>query len=99
SLGDLLVFGRRAGRNASAYAAGIGHTDLPAGVQDVARALIDKTLNGPRTERVSHLRSELQASMMDNASVFRTSETLSAQAAIVADLRARFAHIGVEDRG
>ena len=99
SLGDLLVFGRRAGRNASAYAAGTGHVELPAGVQDVARELVDKTLNGPRTERVSRLRSELQASMMDNASVFRTSETLSTQVGIVAELRARYANIGVEDRG
>jgi succinate dehydrogenase / fumarate reductase flavoprotein subunit len=99
SLGDLLVFGRRAGRNASAYAAATTHRALPAGVQDVARELIDKTKGGPRTERVSHLRSELQATMMDNASVFRTSETLKTQVGIVADLRARFANIGVEDRG
>ena len=98
SLGDLLVFGRRAGRNASAYAASITHQDLPSGVQDVARELVEKTLNGPRTERVSHLRSELQATMMDNASVFRTSETLTTQVGIVADLRARFKNIGVEDR-
>ena len=37
--------------------------------------------------------------MMDNASVFRTSETLSTQVGIVAELRARYANIGVEDRG
>ncbi|HET8986750.1 MAG TPA: succinate dehydrogenase flavoprotein subunit, partial [Trueperaceae bacterium] len=99
SLGDLLVFGRRAGRNASAYAASTTHVDLPSGVQDVARELVERTKGGPRTERVSHLRSELQATMMDNASVFRTSETLKTQVGIVADLRARFANIGVEDRG
>src|SRR5690606_10670335 len=99
SLGDLLVFGRRAGRNASAYAAATTHSDLPSGVQDVARALVERTLGGPHTERVSHLRSELQASMMDNASVFRTAETLTTQAGILAELRARYANIGVEDRG
>jgi len=99
SLGDLLVFGRRAGRNASAYAAATTHSDLPSGVQDVARELVERTLGGPHTERVSHLRSELQASMMDNASVFRTAETLTTQAGILAELRARYANIGVEDRG
>jgi succinate dehydrogenase / fumarate reductase flavoprotein subunit len=99
SLGDLLVFGRRAGRNAAAYAASTSHRDLPTDVQEVARELVQKTKSGPRTERVSHLRSELQATMMDNASVFRTSETLSTQVGIVADLRARFANVGVEDRG
>ncbi len=99
SLGDLLVFGRRAGRNASAYAAGAMHEPLPRDAADQARALVDTALNGPHSERVSHLRAELQQSMMDNASVFRTQETLSAQAAKVEELRQRYAKIGVDDKG
>src|SRR5690606_10136370 len=67
SLGDLLVFGRRAGRNASAFAAGSSHEQLPSDAAEQARAMVDAALNGPRTERVSRLRSELQQSMMDNA--------------------------------
>src|SRR5690606_2773637 len=99
SLGDLWVFGRRAGRNASAYAAGAMHEPLPRDAADQARALVDTALNGPHSERVSHLRAELQQSMMDNASVFRTQETLSAQAAKVEELRQRYAKIGVDDKG
>ena len=99
SLGDLLVFGRRAGRNASAFAAGSSHEQLPSDAAEQARALVDAALNGPRTERVSHLRSELQQSMMDNASVFRTHETLTEQAGKLEELRQRYATIGVEDRG
>ncbi|HEX7002156.1 MAG TPA: succinate dehydrogenase flavoprotein subunit [Trueperaceae bacterium] len=99
SLGDLLVFGRRAGRNASAYAAGATHEPLPRDAADQARALVDTALNGPHTERVSHLRAELQQSMMDNASVFRTQETLTVQAAKVDELRQRYASIGVDDKG
>ncbi len=99
SLGDLLVFGRRAGRNAAAFAATAEFGVLPRDVKDRARELVDKALNGPREERVSQLRSELQASMMDNASVFRTQETLTAQVAKLEELYQRYERIGVEDKG
>ena len=99
SLGDLLVFGRRAGRNASTYATGGEFPDLPKGVLDFSRELLDTALNGPHKERVSAIRSELQATMMDNASVFRTAETLAKQVEEVKNLKARYAGIGVDDKG
>src|SRR5690606_16442176 len=99
SLGDLIVFGRRAGRNAAAYAQGAAYGDLPSGVQERAREMLDKVMNGPGTEKVSRIRSDLQESMMDNASVFRTADTLSKQVEILKELRARFERIGVEDKG
>ncbi len=98
SLGDLLVFGRRAGRNAAAFAAENEHGELPADALDVARELVSTALNGPRKERVSHVRTDLQASMMDNASVFRTNETLSAQVQKLEELEERYKQIGVEDQ-
>jgi len=99
SLGDLIVFGRRAGRNASAYAQGADYGDLPPGVQERAREMLDTAMNGPGTEKVSRIRSDLQESMMDNASVFRTAETLSKQVDVLKELRARYQNIGVEDKG
>jgi len=99
SLGDLLVFGRRAGRNAAAFAAQAEFGTLPKDVKDRAREMIDRVMNGPRKERVSQLRGELQSSMMDNASVFRTHETLSAQVAKIAELEQRYRDVGVEDKG
>ena len=99
SLGDLIVFGRRAGINAAAYAAGADYPALPSDPQQRARDLVERTRNGPRSERVSHIRSELQNTMMANASVFRTEETLSEQVGIVRELQERVAHIGVEDEG
>mgnify|MGYP001191833896 FL=1 len=99
SLGDLLVFGRRAGRNAAAFAAQAEFGTLPKDVKDRAREMIDRVMNGPRKERVSQLRGELQSSMMDNASVFRTHETLSAQVAKIAELEQRYRDVGVEDNG
>ncbi|HNQ98911.1 MAG TPA: succinate dehydrogenase flavoprotein subunit, partial [Trueperaceae bacterium] len=100
SLGDLLVFGRRAGRNASAYAETVGRfPDLPAGVLDHTKGLIDAALNGSHKERVSGIRADLQATMMDNASVFRTAETLATQVEEVGRLRERYKQIGVDDKG
>ncbi len=99
SLGDLLVFGRRAGRNASAFAEKSEFGELPSGVLDTARAMLEHAEKGPHTERVSSLRSELQETMMDNASVFRTEETLAQQVLEVKQLRERYKNIGVDDKG
>lgn len=99
SLGDLLVFGRRAGRNASAYAEGGEFPPLPKGVLDLSQELIDSALNGSHKERVSVLRAELQETMMDNASVFRTAETLAQQVKEVEALKVRYRDIGVDDKG
>ncbi len=99
SLGDLIVFGRRAGIAAAKYAAGAQFGPLPADPQARARELVETTRNGPRREKVAHLRRELQDTMQDYASVFRTHEFLSKQAGILADVKERAKGIGVEDQG
>lgn len=99
SLGDLIVFGRRAGMFASQYAQRASFTDLPRDNQDFARQLIDKALSGSGKEKVAVIRKELQDTMQDNASVFRTQETLSHQVEILDQLKARARLIGVEDKG
>jgi succinate dehydrogenase / fumarate reductase flavoprotein subunit len=99
SLGDLIVFGRRAGIEAAKFAASESFTDLPAGVQDRTRELVDTVRKGKRKERVSHLRRELQDTMQDYASVFRTQEFLSKQVGILRDLQERYRGVGVEDEG
>ncbi len=99
SLGDLIVFGRRAGIYAAKYAAEASYNKLPEQPQDFTRNLLDKALNGSGKERVSHIRKDMQETMQDNASVFRTDETLSKQVEIVKELKARYKDIGVEDQG
>jgi succinate dehydrogenase / fumarate reductase flavoprotein subunit len=99
SLGDLIVFGRRAGIQAANYAADAAFSKLPEKPQDFSRNLLDGALNGSGRERVSHIRKDLQETMQDNASVFRTDETLSKQIGILNELKARYKEIGVEDKG
>jgi succinate dehydrogenase / fumarate reductase flavoprotein subunit len=99
SLGDLIVFGRRAGIYAAEYAAKTSFSKLPKEPQDYARGLLERALKGSGKERVSHIRKDLQDSMQDNASVFRTDETLCKQIGVLRELKARFKEIGVEDQG
>jgi succinate dehydrogenase / fumarate reductase, flavoprotein subunit len=99
SLGDLIVFGRRAGRFAASYAEKTDYGELPRDNQDFANELLDKVRNGSGKERVAHIRRDLQNSMQDNASVFRTDETLSKQVEIIKELRERAKHIGLDDKG
>jgi len=99
SLGDLIVFGRRAGIQAAKFAAATTHGELPGDAQERARELVERTRKGPRKERVSHLRRELQESMQDHASVFRTNALLRKQVGVLADLKERAKGIGVEDQG
>ncbi len=99
SLGDLIVFGRRAGVKAAEYATKASFGELPKEPQSFARELIETALNGPGRERVAHLRRELQESMQENASVFRTEELLCKQVEKLKELKARYKEIGVEDQG
>jgi succinate dehydrogenase / fumarate reductase, flavoprotein subunit len=98
SLGDLIVFGRRAGMVAAEYAAKSEFTDVPKDNQDFSRELLDTALTGSGKERLSHIRRDLQETMQDNASVFRTEELLCKQVEIVKELKERYQQVRVEDR-
>ena len=99
SLGDLIVFGRRSGINAARWAAHESFGDLPKDAQDASRELLDGLRAGSRKERVAHIRRDLQETMQDNASVFRTQALLDKQVGILAELKERAKGIGVEDPG
>ena len=99
SLGDLIVFGRRAGVNAARYAEATGYGELPGDAQEFTLDLLARTRNGSGKERASHVRQEMQSTMMENASVFRTQETLSRQVEELRELKARYAEVGVDDSG
>ncbi len=98
SLGDLIVFGRRAGVAAAKHANNAALEPLPANSEARATELLEKTRNASGPESVGKIRSELQQSMQDNASVFRTEETLSSQVEILRGLNARFLNIGLTDK-
>jgi succinate dehydrogenase / fumarate reductase flavoprotein subunit len=77
SLGDLLVFGRRAGTGAAGVAARSEAVSLPAEAVAQAQSQIERFLHGSGTENPFQLHKELQTIMGDGAGIFRDKEGLT----------------------
>ncbi|GGU65724.1 succinate dehydrogenase flavoprotein subunit [Lentzea flava] len=99
SLLDINVFGRRAGIAAAEYALAHEHVDLPENPAASVEAQIALALSEHGQERVADIRTELQATMDANASVYRTEDTLKQALHDVQALKERYAHISVQDKG
>ena len=99
SLGDLVVFGRRAGIHAARFARDADYHELNEEHLGESRERIERIKNSTGKEKVAALRAELQQSMMDNASVFRTGELLKKQVEILKELMDRYKRIYIDDKG
>jgi succinate dehydrogenase / fumarate reductase flavoprotein subunit len=77
SLGDLLVFGRRAGIGAAADAAKLAPVSLPADGISEAQGEVDRYLNGKGTENPFQMHKDLQKIMGDGVGIFRDKEGLT----------------------
>ncbi|MFQ5778536.1 MAG: succinate dehydrogenase flavoprotein subunit [Terriglobia bacterium] len=100
SLVDILVFGRRSGRDIARF---IRENDIPLlppapaerTQREIARLL--STGNGG-SELAATVRDELQGEMMKNASVFRTAENLTEMQERLRSLQERYQRVRVQDR-
>ncbi|WP_027892876.1 succinate dehydrogenase flavoprotein subunit [Calidithermus chliarophilus] len=99
SLGDLVVFGRRAGTAAAKFAKSAELHDLSPDASGESRERLERVRNSSGKESVAALRAELQQAMQDYASVFRTEELLAKGVEAVAELQERYKNIGVQDKG
>jgi succinate dehydrogenase / fumarate reductase flavoprotein subunit len=99
SLLDINVFGRRGGMSAAAYANSHDFTELPPNPTADVEALLSRLQDGGGTELVASIRSDLQATMDTNASVYRTEATLKQAEIDIAALKERYSRVGVSDRG
>ena len=89
SLGDLLVFGRRAGIGAAADANKISSAPLPAEELAVAQGEVDTYLNGSGTENPFQMHKDLQKIMGDGAGIFRDKEGLTEAISLLESLESR----------
>ena len=97
ALMETITFGRRAGRHAAEHREGTG--DVPdAAVRDAERDLAE-LLGRSDGERPWSIRNELAETMHENFGVFRREGEMLEEGRIVDDLRERFAHVVVEDKG
>ena len=99
SLLDINVFGRRAGIAAAEYANSTEFVDMPETPAAMVEDWVGVILSDHGHERVADIRTELQQSMDNNASVFRTEERLTQALKDVRALKERYNHITVQDKG
>ena len=100
SLTELLVFGKVAGIEAVAHAKAHGHGDtatlarLAQASQAAALAIIERRGSG---ERVATLRREMAQTMEDGCGIYRSADTMQATCDKLAELKARFKTVQVDD--
>ncbi|MFZ8981685.1 MAG: succinate dehydrogenase flavoprotein subunit [Candidatus Nanopelagicales bacterium] len=99
SLLDINVFGRRAGIAAADFANSHDFVPLPDDPQEYTIALVEGLRSGTGGERVAAIRRDLQQTMDLNAQVYRTEATLKQALTDIHDLRRRFRHVAVQDKG
>jgi succinate dehydrogenase / fumarate reductase flavoprotein subunit len=100
SLVDLLVFGRRAGRQMARYA---GTVERPRPIAE-AIAPVGAELEAIRgresgDEHIAVIRKELQDVMMDNCGVYRDGKLLTTALAKVRELKDRYSRVSIADCG
>ncbi len=104
SLGELLVFGAIAGRQAVEHVKSV-KAGADAAIEKQAadadgriQALFKGKSKGKGTERVSVLRNELTHSMEDGCGIYRSEELLKATVDKIHEVRDRFKNVVLEDK-
>ncbi|TSE02048.1 succinate dehydrogenase flavoprotein subunit [Skermania sp. ID1734] len=99
SLLDINVFGRRAGIAAAEYAERHDFVDMPDKPAAMVQDWLKLILSEHGDERPADIRTALQRSMDNNASVFRTEDTLKQALKDIHALKERYSRITVQDKG
>jgi succinate dehydrogenase / fumarate reductase flavoprotein subunit len=100
SLVDLLVFGRRSGRQMARFC---DTAERPRPIPDAAepvKAELEAIRSRPANDdRVAHIRKELADVMMDKVGVYRDEASLTVAQMKLAELRARYDRVSITDCG
>ncbi len=100
SLLDTVIFGRRSGEAAAAYAADHPNASLSesliAADQAQIRALLDRDSNG---DSVAKVRLAMGETMNEHLAVFRNEEGMQTALSTVRDLKERFTRVPVQHKG
>lgn len=99
SLLDILVFGRRAGKEMHRFIPTVGSIKLPPSPAKVVADQITALLQSKGKESTGPIRAEMQEVMMDKVSVFRHQEALEEALEKVRELKERYRQISVQDKG
>jgi succinate dehydrogenase / fumarate reductase flavoprotein subunit len=100
SLLDIVVFGKRAGVDMVRFCQGNEFLPLPKAPEAFAREQLEALLGRQHgSERAADIRREMQDSMMDYVGVFREDAGMKQAVDIIQDLRERYQHIVLDDKG
>ena len=99
SLLDIVVFGKRGGRAMSEFVKTVEWATDGRSSETAAVARIGQMRNSEGGEKVAAIRTDLQNMMMDEASVFRTEETLIRAEQQLVALKARYENVQIDDKG
>jgi succinate dehydrogenase / fumarate reductase flavoprotein subunit len=99
SLVDLLVFGRRAGRQMARDLRGLDLPEVDEAVMEPARAELEAIRGHAKGERKEKIRTELADVMMDDVGVYRDDAGLRRAQQKVGELRDRYRRVSVDDKG
>ncbi|MYR43694.1 succinate dehydrogenase flavoprotein subunit [Streptomyces sp. SID5910] len=99
SLLDINVFGKRAGIAAAEYSQKADFVPLPEDPESLVVEQIERLRTSTGSERVAELRRELQETMDANVMVFRTEQTIKTAVEKIAELRARYKNVAIQDKG
>jgi succinate dehydrogenase / fumarate reductase, flavoprotein subunit len=99
SLVDLLVFGRRAGREMAAYCRGAQMPDVAADAAEPAHAELEALRGRGEGESQATIKADLADLMMDNVGIFRTAAMMQTAVDGVKALRGRYEKVRVQDTG
>jgi succinate dehydrogenase / fumarate reductase flavoprotein subunit len=99
SLLETIVFGRRAGRRAAEYAAGLRPRTLPDAALKQEEARIRRLLDNHGSERTWQVRDLLGTVLSTNLGIFRTQQSMTEALRQVRELKERADGVRLEDKG
>jgi succinate dehydrogenase / fumarate reductase flavoprotein subunit len=98
SLVDLVVFGRKTGKQISQYAKEADFCSLPDNLYEEAKAGIDRLTDGKGDIQSGHLREQLQRVMMEKVGIYRNEAEMADAVSKVSALREQYQGVRVQDR-
>ena len=99
ALMETITYGKRAGAHAADWALTHTTVTVPPSVEADSERELQELLDRTDGERPWSIRNELAETMHVNFGVFRRDDQMRKQGQIVAELRERFEHVVVEDKG
>jgi succinate dehydrogenase / fumarate reductase, flavoprotein subunit len=99
SLLDIVVFGRRGGRDMARFAREAELPELPARPEADSARQLDRLLSSSGGDNVADIRGQLQEQMFELAGVVRVEEGLRKMQELLGGLRDRYRRAVVQDKG